>query len=164
VQNDRREQFGRVASLHLHPDQPCAPLRAVEAMRVVEARGIEGNPRYFGRINREGLPSKRQVTLIEREQIAEHAATLNRDMIAPGFVRANIETTGINLVALIGEDVQIGGAVLNLYSARDPCEKMDAVCQGLRTLMLDNRQGVLAQVVRSGVIRIGDSIQVTRPD
>jgi MOSC domain-containing protein YiiM len=37
---------------------------------------------------------------------------------------------------------------------------MDALCQGLRELMEDSRQGVLAQVVRSGTVRIGDAIQL----
>jgi MOSC domain-containing protein YiiM len=160
MQTDRRERCGRVASLHLHPDQPGAPLRTVESTRVVEGKGIEGNPRYFGRTNREGFPSKRQVTLIEREQIADHAAALARESIAPGLVRSNIETTGIDLIEWIGKEVQIGEAVLSFYAPRDPCEKMDAVCQGLRKLMLSNRQGVLAQVIKSGAIRVGDSIQV----
>jgi MOSC domain-containing protein YiiM len=35
---------------------------------------------------------------------------------------------------------------------------MDAICQGLRERMLGHRQGVLAQVVRSGSIRVGDPI------
>jgi len=40
---------------------------------------------------------------------------------------------------------------------------MDALCQGLRELMMNNRQGVMAQVVRSGKIRVGDSIVVRQP-
>jgi len=35
---------------------------------------------------------------------------------------------------------------------------MDAICQGLRDLMENDRQGVLAQVVKSGTIRVGDPI------
>ncbi len=34
---------------------------------------------------------------------------------------------------------------------------MDAVCMGMRELMNNNRQGVLAQVVKSGRIRVGGS-------
>src|SRR5256885_7561570 len=50
-------------------------------------------PRYFGRVSRNsGKPSRRQLSLIEREQIAEHAAPLGLETIAPGAVRANIET------------------------------------------------------------------------
>jgi MOSC domain-containing protein YiiM len=150
---------GRVASLHLHPPEPGAPLHAVEAVEVVEGRGISGDTRYFGRLSRDtGQPTRRQVTLIEREQIAEHAVALGLRSIAPGAVRSNIETTGINLIALLGLEIAIGEAVLRLYAPRDPCAKMDAICQGLRARMMNQRQGVLAEVVRSGNVRVGDRI------
>jgi MOSC domain-containing protein YiiM len=152
---------GRVASLHLHPQEPGAVMHNVQEVDVIESNGILTEPRYFGRKSRDtGEPSKRQITLIEREQIAEHAASLGLESIAPGAVRSNIETTGIDLVSLIGKEVEIGEAILLLYGPRDPCAKMDAICQGLRELMMNNKQGVLAQVVRSGKIRIGDRISV----
>jgi MOSC domain-containing protein YiiM len=151
---------GRLASLHLHPEEPGAPLRSVSEIEVVAAMGIRGEPRYFGRKSREtGEPSRRQVSLIEREQISEHAAALGLAKILPGAVRANIETTGINLVALTGQEIVLGEAVLLVNAPRDPCAKMDAICQGLRELMMNQRQGVLAVVVRSGKIRVGDSIK-----
>src|ERR1051325_5081995 len=154
------DQNGRVVSLHLHPKEPGALLQTVEEIELVEAKGILGEPRYFGRANREtGQPSRRQLTLIEREQISEHAASLGLSSIAPGAVRANIETVGINLIALIGREVEIGEAVLSIYAPRDPCAKMDAICQGLRELMMDKKQGVLAQIFRSGRIRVGDALK-----
>jgi MOSC domain-containing protein YiiM len=81
------------------------------------------------------------------------------ERIPPGAVRSNVETTGIDLVTLVGREVAIGDAVLFLYAPRDPCEKMDAICQGLRALMLNNRQGVLAEVRRAGTVRVGDAIR-----
>ena len=158
--NEPNLSVGRVASLHLHPQEPGAPLEAVEAIEVVEAKGVAGDTRYFGRLSRDtATPSRRQVTLMEREQIAEHAAALGLASIPAGAVRSNIETTGVNLITLIGRDVEIGEAILRLYAPRDPCAKMDAICQGLRALMMDSRQGVLAEVVRSGKIRVGDAIR-----
>src|ERR1035438_1838220 len=149
---------GLVASLHLHPSESGAALQAVEAIELVADRGIQGDTRYFGRLSRDtGQPTRRQITLIEREQIAEHAAALGLPSIPPGAVRSNVETTGINLIALLGREVEVGSTVLLLHSPRDPCAKMDAICQGLRALMLNSRQGVLAAVVRSGTIRVGDS-------
>jgi len=155
---------GRVASLHLHPAEPGKPLQNVEAIEVVAAKGIIGEPRYFGRVSRtSGEPSRRQVTVMEREQIAEHAAALGLGMIPPGAVRSNIETEDLRLVELVGHEIEIGEAVLLLYAPRDPCEKMDAICQGLRELMMNNRQGVLAQIVRSGKIRVSDAIVARKP-
>ena len=150
---------GRVISLHLHPEKSGEPLRAVEQIEVVEQKGIRGNPRKFGVISRNtGQPSKRQVTLIEREQISGHVATLGLETIPPGAVRSNIETLGVNLIELLGREVRVGEATLLFYEARLPCEKMDRICDGLRALMENNKQGVLAQVVQGGIIRVGDEI------
>jgi hypothetical protein len=152
---------GRVASLHLHPAESGNPLQSTQEIELVTGKGILGEPRYFGKISRRtGQPSRRQVSLIEREQIAEHAATLGLPSIPPGAVRANIETTGIDLIKNIGRHIQIGDAILFLYEARTPCEQMDTICQGLRKLMEKNRQGVLAEVVRPGKIRLHDTITV----
>ncbi len=150
---------GRVASLHLHPAESGAPLLSVASVEVVADKGIRDTPRHFGRQNSSGEPSRRQVTLIEREQIAEHAATLGLQTIAPGVVRSNIETTGINLIELVGQHVEIGEALLHLYEPRRPCHQMEAIHPGLQALMKNNRQGVLATVVRSGRIRVGDTVQ-----
>ena len=150
---------GRVVSLHLHPAELGAPLQPIEVVEVVVGQGIQGDTRYFGRRSRDtGQPTRRQVTLIEREQIAEHATALGLPSIPSGAVRSNIETTGVNLISLLGREVEIGGAVLRFYAPRDPCAKMDAICQGLRAMMMNSRQGVLAEVLRSGTIRVGDAI------
>jgi hypothetical protein len=151
---------GIVASLHLHSITPGEPLQSVQEVELVEGKGIISDNRYFARISRKNKqPSKRQVSLMEREQIAEHAAALGLAAIPPGAARSNIETVGIDLVSLLGREVQVGGAVLLFYAPRDPCEKMDAICQGLRERMMNNRQGVMAQVLRSGKIRAGDTIR-----
>ena len=161
--NPNSQQFseGRVASLHLHPATPGTPLQSTESVEFVEAKGIVGDARYFGRLSRTtGRPTRRQVTLMEREQIAEHAAAMGLESIPPGAVRSNVETTGIDLVRLVGHEVMVGEAVLFFSEPRDPCEKMDAICQGLRELMLNDRQGVLAEVRQSGKVRVGDVIRV----
>jgi MOSC domain-containing protein YiiM len=150
-----------VASLHLHPAVSGEPLQTVNGIEVVAGKGILGEPRYFGKISRRtGQPSRRQVTLIAREEIAEHAVTLGMELIPPGVVRANIETEGINLIEYFGKEIQIGEAILLLYEARTPCGQMDAICQGLRGLMENNRQGVVAEVIQSGKIHVRDLIAV----
>jgi|ERR1043166_756767 MOSC domain-containing protein YiiM len=158
---DHSPALPRVVSLHLHPAIAGAPLHAVEMIELVEGKGILNEPRYFGRLSRRtGGPSRRQVSLIEREQISEHAAALGLQTIAPGAVRANIETLGIKLVELVGKEIEIGDAVLFLYEPRDPCSKMDTICTGLRELMMNARQGVMAEVRRGGMVRVGDKIRV----
>jgi MOSC domain-containing protein YiiM len=150
---------GRVASLHLHPAESGAAFAGVEEIKLVAGKGIQGEPRYFGKISRStGQPSRRQVSLIEREQIAEHAVALGVQSISPGRVRSNIETEGIDLVQLIGKRVKIGKAILFFYEGRTPCRQMDDICNGLRALMENNRQGVMAEIVQSGTVRLRDVI------
>lgn len=156
--------FGSVASLHLHPPKSGGPMQSALFLEVAADDGIAGNTRYFGRrSSKTGKPSQRQVTLIEREQIAEHAAALGLESIAPGAVRSNIETFGLRLAPLLGREIQIGTAVLYLAEARTPCSKMDDICPGLRELMGQDRQGVLAEVRKSGRIAPGDIISVLPP-
>lgn len=150
----------KVVSLHVHPASIGERMIDVAHLDLVADQGILQDKRYFRKLSRSGTPGKRQVTLIEREQIAAHAAALQVADFAPGEVRANIETEGIALVPLRGEKVQIGSAVLLIGAPRDPCDKMDRLAPGLRELMDHGRQGVLAQVVVSGTIQVGDEIRV----
>jgi MOSC domain-containing protein YiiM len=160
MSNADSKSRGQVASLHLHPEKSGTPMAPISEMEVEASRGIVGEPRYFGRTSRStGEPSRRQVTLMEREQIQEHATALGMSEIAPGLVRSNVETTGVDLISLIGKDVKVGGAILRFYAPRDPCEQMDAICQGLRERMLHSRQGVLAEVIESGAIKVGDVVE-----
>jgi len=158
--NSPAPPLGRVASLYLHPQESGDVLQTVQAIEVVLQKGIVGNPRKFGRLDKNGKPNKRQVSLIEREQISEHATTLGLETISPGTIRSNIETSGVNLISLIGKEVQVGSAILFFYEARTGCSQMDDICQGLRELSKGNRLGVLAQVVRSGRIAVGDEIRI----
>jgi MOSC domain-containing protein YiiM len=150
---------GRVLSLHLHPKVSATPLQEVEEIQLVAGKGIFGEPRYFGRVSRStGKPSRRQISLMEREQIAEHSVALGLKSIPPGLVRANIETEGIDLIQHLGRKIRIGEAILFFYEGRLPCGQMDAICLGLRALMENNRQGVMAEVIQSGMIRRQDLI------
>lgn len=154
---------GQIASLHVHPEQSGAPLLTLDALDLVAGKGIREDIRYFNRKSRRtGQPTRRQVTLIEREQIQEHANFFGIHAFSPGVVRSNIETAAIRLQELLGWEVQVGEAVLFFYESRTPCFQMDRIHPGLQEQMKNGRQGVLAQVVRSGKVRVGDAIQKLR--
>ena len=152
-------EIGNVESLHLHPKVGGEALRSVNEVYAETGKGLEGDTRVFGRKDRTGEPSLRQVSLIAREEIARHAAALGRTEIPPGAVRSNIETTGIDLVSFLGREMEVGEALLLFYEARTPCWKMERIAPGLQAMMSQGRQGVLAQVIRSGWIRAGDAIR-----
>ena len=151
---------GLVASLHLHPAKSGEPLSSAEVLHLIAEKGIKEDTRYFGRTSQStGQPSRRQLSVIERERIAEHAAVLGLMSIPPGVVRSNIETTGLDLQALVGQQVEMGTAIVHFYEPRTPCHKMDAIAPGLCELMKHGRQGVMAEVVRDGVVRAGDAVR-----
>ena len=150
----------RVLSLHTHPAVGGDAMISVPELDLIAGQGILQDKRYFGRKSRNGEPTKRQLTLIEREQIAEHAAALGLQSIREGLVRSNIETENIDLVPLAGRRLRIGTAVILIGKPRDPCEKMDRIAPGLKGLMDHGKQGVLAQVFESGKVRLLDEITV----
>jgi MOSC domain-containing protein YiiM len=49
--------------------------------------------------------------------------------------------------------------VLLFYEPRLPCDQMDRLIPGMRLRMCDKRQGVIAEVVKSGRIKIGDELR-----
>ena len=150
---------GVVVALFLHSEISNEPMIPVETMTLVSGKGISGNTRYYDTLNKTtGETNRNHVSLIEREQIDEHASKLNVGHITAGLVRSNIETRGINLLQLAGCDVRIGDtAVVEFYKGRIPCKSMDEVHPGLQKIM-KKKQGVIAEIKISGIIRIGDKI------
>jgi MOSC domain-containing protein YiiM len=96
---------------------------------------------------------KRQVLLMDRE-------TLDALGLAPGIVRENVTTEGLNVNGLaIGQRLQIGEVELQVSAVCDPCEQIEALRPGLQAAM-QGRRGMLCKVARGGLLRRGDEIVV----
>jgi MOSC domain-containing protein YiiM len=96
---------------------------------------------------------KRQVLLVDRE-------TLDFFELAPGFVRENVTTEGLDVNGLlIGQRLDIGEVELQVSAVCDPCEQIEALRPGLQAAM-QGRRGMLCKVVRGGMLRRGDEIVV----
>jgi len=157
-----------IASLHVHPaerNQKKAPTKMIAEphMDLVQGKGIVQDVRYFDTKNKSsGKANKNHVSLMTREEIASFKCDL-----LPGDVRSNIELNGsilsgeVTLADLIHKNVRIGqDAVLHIYKLRTPCWQMDVLQPGLQASMRHGRQGVIAEVVHSGRISIGDTISI----
>ena len=95
---------------------------------------------------------KRQVLLMDRE-------TLDLFELAPGIVRENVTTEGLDVNGLVtGERLQIGEVELQVSAVCDPCEQIEALRPGLQAAM-QGRRGMLCKVVRGGLLRRGDEIE-----
>ena len=123
-------------------------MEELQEARALEDVGLEGcaHARPQG---------KRQILLMDRE-------TLDVFELAPGIVRENVTTEGLDINGLaIGQRLQIGGVELQVSAVCDPCEQIEALRTGLQAAM-QGRRGMLCKVVRGGLLKRGDEIVVTR--
>lgn len=153
---------GVVESLHIAP-RAMIPVRSVEAVRITEGIGIEGDryARRLGflseRIEKRGDTPNRLVTLFE----AETMDALARDhgvRITAEDHRRNITTRGVPLNHLIGRQFRIGTAVL-FGTIATPCKHLDDLLGITLINLLANRAGLNAGIVRGGDVHVGDLIQ-----
>ncbi len=149
---------GAVVSLHVAATA-AAPMSAVDKARAIPGRGLEGD-RYFSQVgtysNQPG-PS-REVTLIEVEALE----ALKRDYqieLEPRNTRRNIVTRGVPLNHLVGRDFQVGEVKLRGIRLCEPCSHLEQLTRPGITRALVHRGGLRAQVLTSGLIRVGDAVR-----
>jgi MOSC domain-containing protein YiiM len=122
------------------------PMQEHEEVEAIKDKGFKGC--IHGRPG-----SKRQVSLIDRE-------TLDKFGLAPGVVKENITTLGMDFQTLaIGNILRIGNCVLEISGPCDPCARMDEIRMGLQA-ELKGQRGWLCLVTEAGKIRRGDRIEV----
>jgi MOSC domain-containing protein YiiM len=151
-------KLGEILSIQIAP-QKEAPLHNVEQARAVAGMGLEGD-RYH---SRSGTFSKkhdasREVTLVESEALE----ALERDYaqrLTPIESRRNITTRGAALNHLVGREFRIGEAVLRGVRLCEPCAHLERLTGRPVREGLIHRGGLRAQIIQSGVIRVGDSLE-----
>jgi MOSC domain-containing protein YiiM len=130
--------------------QPVAEVMALAGC------GLEGD-RYCKRTGYWTGVDECQATFIQAEHLDEIAETTGIGVM-DGQHRRNIVTSGIQLDSLRGRQFQVGEAVFEYDRPRPPCSYIEGLTQPGMTRALVGRGGICARVVRSGRIRIGDTI------
>lgn len=104
-------------------------------------------------------PGPRQVSLLAAESIDR---LQDRGLgIAPGDFAENITTRGLDLRAvMVGNRLRIGAVELEVTQLGKRCHSRCAIFSRLGDCAMP-REGVFARVLRSGRIRVGDTIEVT---
>ena len=135
-----------------------APMEARTEVEALEGLGLAGD-RYTAKTgtysDRDG--PHRQVTLIEREVVA-NVNDENGVELTEGETRRNLVTEGVPLLHLIGQTFRIGDVVLRGIKSCPPCVYLERHTRTGVRAALENRGGLRAEVVRGGVLRIGDEI------
>ena len=139
---------GTIVSIYLctgHRD----PMKGVESADMKAGYGIEGDRHAVS----EGVRTARQVLLMDEE-------TLGKFGLESGQVRENITTSGIDLHSIeAGQRVSLGDtAIVEITGFCTPCARMDEIRDGLR-VELEEQRGMLATVIQSGSIGVGDSVK-----
>ncbi len=135
-------------------------METIDHAQVTLAGGIGGD--FRGAMK--GRPYKRQVTLIERSDW--EAATAEVGHVIPWEQRrSNLLVEGLDLPQVKGVRLRIGAeVVLEVTRETDPCERMEALAEGLKAALTpDWRGGACAMVVAEGTIAIGDEIRIEEP-
>jgi MOSC domain len=122
------------------------PMQELAAARALKNSGFEGCA--HARPN-----GKRQVLLVDHE-------TLEAMSLAPGSIRENITTEGLNVNGLaMGQKLRVGEAQLEVSAVCTPCDQLEKLRPGLRREMR-GRRGMLCRVIAAGEIRPGDKIEI----
>jgi MOSC domain-containing protein YiiM len=137
-----------------------APMEAVHEVEAVAGAGLKGD-RYAERTGYWSGVDECEVTLIEGE-IIDRIDRETDIAIEHGEHRRNIITEGVGLLDLAGKRFTVGDAVLEFDRPRPPCRYIESITEpGMMAALGGGRGGICARVVTSGVIRVGDTIEVT---
>lgn len=125
------------------------PMQSLEAARLVEGEGLEGNAPTGGR---------RQVTIIERDAWERAEEDLGRS-VDPSARRANLLVRGVELAETEGRVLSVGACRILIHGETKPCGRMDEEADGLQeALRPEWRGGVYGEVVEGGELAVGDPV------
>lgn len=135
------------------------PMQEMECVEAVQGCGLRGD-RYLQRTGHWSGVDECQVTLIEAEILGRIAEDAGIALLA-GEHRRNIVTRGIRLPQLLGKKFGIGEAIFEYDRPRPPCAHLRALTSsGAVQALFGQRGGIGARVLKSGLIRLNDSLAV----
>lgn len=129
------------------------PTRAVERVRAVPGRGLEGD-RYFGlkkRSDRYG--GIHDLTLIEAGAVEDAG-------LEPGESRRNVVVDGIELNGLVGRRFRVGTIECVGHDLAHPCRRLERLSRPGVLKALVGRGGLYAGIQTEGEIAVGDAVEV----
>jgi MOSC domain-containing protein YiiM len=134
-----------VVGIFTSPGRKSGRSDAHERRRAIAGHGLEGCAH--------ANPPKREVLFVSKEH-------LDSVGVEPGAIRENITVEGDDVEKWpIGQRVRAGEAEFEITMVCDPCHRMDELRDGLRA-RLQGKRGMLARVVESGEIAVGDTVQL----
>lgn len=129
-----------------------APMETLESADIDAATGVAGDFR--------GKPGNRQVTLLAARDWQAACEELGAE-VHWTTRRANLFVDEMDLPKAAGHVVAIGPVRLRTTIEVDPCSRMDEQVPGLTKALQDDwRGGVACEVVKGGLVSVGDEVSI----
>lgn len=143
---------GEVLSIALRGKDPREMREVHEAICAVDGV-LEGDP---------ASSVDRGITLISSRQWRQVICELGVEL--PWWTRrANVLVDTDGLGGYIGQLLKIGDVEIQIAGETKPCGLMDRLHPGLRSALLpDCRGGVHGRIVKGGVLRVGEAVELVR--
>lgn len=138
---------GRVDWIAIRPGRHD-PMRPVEKA-MLDRSGLDGD---------HARPGKRALTLIQTEHLPVIAALSGNEAVVPDMLRRNIAVSGVNLIALRGKRLIIGGAEVEITVPCAPCSRVEEVLGHGGYNAMRGHGGWCATVIAEGEIAVGDAV------
>ena len=123
---------------------------ATERVELIAGHGIDGDKKA-------GKNPERHLNIMSREVLDQLAA--EGFDVAPGQMGEQIVVSGLDVNTLqAGDLIHLGGAIAKVSKPRTGCEKFKTV-QGHDPKEAAGRLGVMATVIASGSIAVGDPVR-----
>lgn len=127
--------------------------RAVESVRAVPGRGLDGDRYHAGTGTfPSGAPGS-ALTLIASEVCDSFDPPL-----APDEHRRNIVTRGVDLNALVGREFSLGGVRCRGMRLCEPCRVVEGYASRPILRALVHRGGLRADILTTGTVNLGDRV------
>lgn len=147
-------QVGKIEWIGLRPAKR-KDLQAVNEAEIDIQVGLVGD--HFKSIRK-----KRQITLIQKEHLDFVSKTMNKSEKDISFLtRRNIVISNLNLLALKEKQFKLGEEVILEFTGPcHPCSRMEENLGDGGLNAMRGHGGICAKVIKGGMIKLGDSIEV----
>lgn len=142
---------GHLASIVYSPQPGSFNRHPLPEAMLLAGHGIDGD--------RKGGHPNRNLNVMDQEMLA--ALSAEGYPTGPGVLGENLIVAGVDISSRSeGARFRIGlEAVIEVVRLREPCYKLTALDPRMPDSVIE-RVGVMARVVESGVIRVGDAVAV----
>ncbi|MBV8479264.1 MAG: hypothetical protein JOY72_03070 [Actinobacteria bacterium] len=137
-----------IEAIHVGPDE-AGPLQAVDSVRAVAGKGLEGDRHFRER----GAKPGQALTLVAAENVEDVG-------LGTGETRRQLTVRGVDLNALVGKTFHVGEVECYGVELCEPCTHLQSMTRPGIIKDLAHRAGINADILSDGVIRVGDHVTI----